>query len=64
MMRNSSHTGRAPRNMQSAFGPYTSRDLHGGEPPRRTVLQAVGDAVCWILALALIALMFTSAGWF
>ena len=24
---NSSHTGRAARNMQTAFGPYTSHDL-------------------------------------
>lgn len=58
--RSSAYTGRAPRDMQSAFGPYTSREIT--DPltryPRRRVVRA--DVALYVVAvLALVAVWVT-----
>ena len=58
--RSSSYTGRAPRNLQDAFGPYTSRQIHEPAPrahPAEVVLYVV------LAPLVVAFLIAIWAGW-
>lgn len=51
--RSSAYTGRAPRDMQSAFGPYTSREIEEKSEPRGFVaavvcIGIVGLLIAWV----------------
>jgi len=48
---NSSYTGRAPRTLNSAFGPYTSRDFVEDMPPTKKAFVALYIAAIVILAI-------------
>ena len=55
MKRSSSWTGRAPRTMQDAFGPYTSHAIHETAPQHRAWPWLVWAAVlvCCLLLIVL-----------
>lgn len=53
-LRSSSHTGRAARTMQSAFGPYTNHYLHPMREPRRRMWQDVAIYIVALLAVLVI----------
>ena len=58
--RGSAYTGRAPRDMQSAFGPYTSSEIT--DPltryPRRRVVRA--DAALYVVAVCALLLVWVT----
>ena len=58
--RNSSWTGRAPRTLTSAFGPYCTGPVFGKPAPRRSVLADVLFAIALGIAGALLLVHWLS----
>ena len=53
-LRSSSHTGRTPRTMKSAFGHHTNHYLHPMREPRRRMWQDVALYIVALLAVLVV----------
>jgi hypothetical protein len=60
--RSSAYTGRAPRDMQAAFGPYTSREIT--DPltryPRRRRFHCRADVALYVVAACALLLVWVT----
>ena len=60
-MNTSNHTGRAHRSMQSAFGPYTSREVEP-MPHKPTRFERIADAM-FAITLGLVGCAILVTWW-